>query len=101
MGAAMKNFYITETLAVEGGGEDAVELEVETEVEVEYHIEPAQHGGREDPSWAAHAVIEEVTRSHDLWIGGVMVYRRGSHVAISHLDEHRIAEEIIEWLGEP
>jgi len=97
----VKNFYITETLTIEGGGEDAVEIEVETEVEVEYHIEPAQNGGREDPSWPAHAVIESAARAEDLVIGGVTVAAKGEPVDVPEDQREEIEGEIIEYLREP
>ncbi len=97
----MKNFYIMQTLAIEGGGEDAVEIEVETEVEVEYHIEPGQNGGREDPSWDASVTLETATRAEDLVIGGVTVARKGQAVEIPEDQRDGIEREIIEYLGEP
>ena len=97
----MKNFYIMQTLTITGGGGDAVEIEVETEVEVEYHIEPAQNGGREDPSWPAHAVIEGATRAEDLVIGGVTVARSGEDVHIGGDQRCDIEREMLEYLDEP
>ena len=97
----MKNFYVKETLSIEGGGEDAVELEVETEVEVDYHIEPGQNGGREDPSWDASVELESATRVQDLVIGGVTVARSGDTVEIPEDQREDIEREIIEYLGEP
>jgi hypothetical protein len=97
----VKNFYITQTLTIEGGGEDAVELEVETEVEVDYHIELAQRGGMTDPSWPAHAVLEAATRVQDLVIGGVTVARSGDTVEIPEDQREGIEGEITEYLGEP
>lgn len=97
----MKNFYIMQTLTIEGGGGDAVELEVETEVEVDYSIEPGQNGGWEDPSWAASAELEGATRVQDLVIGGVTVARSGDTVEIPADLREGIEREIIEYLGEP
>ena len=97
----MKNFYIMQTLTITGGGGDAVEIEVETEVEVEYHIEPAQNGGREDPSWPAHAVIEGATRAEDLVIGGVTVAAKGDAVDLDDGQRDSVETEITEYLGEP
>jgi len=97
----VKNFYITETLTIEGGGEDAVEIEVETEVEVEYHIEPAQRGGMTDPSWSAYAVLEGATRAQALVIGGVTVAAKGAAVELDDGEREWIEGEIIEYLREP
>ncbi len=97
----MKNFYIMETLAIEGGGEDAQEIEVETEIEVEYHVEPAQNGGREDPSWPAHAVIESAARAEELVIGGVTVAAKGDAVELDDGQRDSIETKITEYLDEP
>ncbi len=97
----MKNFYIMQTLSIEGGGEDAVEIEVETEVEVDYSIEPGQNGGREDPSWDASVTLESATRAEDLVVGGVTVARRGEAVEIPEDQRDGIEREIIESLDEP
>ena len=97
----MRNFYIMETLAVSGGGEDAVELEVETEVEVDYSIEPGQNGGLEDPSWSARVDLEGATRVEALVIGGVTVAAQGAAVALDRDQIESIEREIIEYLGEP
>lgn len=97
----MKNFYIMETLTIEGGGEDAVELEIETEVEVEYYIEPAQRGGMTDPSWPAHAVVERATRAEDLVVGGVTVADKGAAVELTDEQSESVAREITAYLEEP
>jgi len=97
----VKNFYVKETLTIQGGGADAVELEAETEVEVDYSIEPGQNGGREDPSWAPYAQLEGATRVEDLVIGGVTVARSGDTVEIPEDQREDIEREIIEYLGEP
>ncbi len=97
----MKNFYVTETLTITGGGEDAVELEVETEVEVDYHIEPGQNGGREDPSWAPYAQLESATRAEALVIAGVTVAAKGAAVELDDGERENIEGEIIEYLREP
>ena len=97
----MKNFYIRQTLSIEGGGEDAVEIEVETEVEVEFHVEPAQNGGREDPSWPAHAELESATRAEDLVIGGVTVAAKGDAVELDDGQRESVETEITESLDEP
>jgi len=97
----VKNFYIMETLVIEGGGEDAVELEVETEVEVEYHIEPGQRGGMTDPSWSASAHIEDARRAEALVIGGVTVAAKGAPVHLTDAECVEIEEQILEYLGEP
>ena len=97
----MRNFYIRQTLSIEGGGEDAVELEVETEVEVDYSIEPGQNGGREDPSWDASVTLESATRAEDLVIGGVTVARSGEDVHIGGDQRCDIEREMLEYLDEP
>ena len=97
----MRNFYIRQTLSIEGGGEDSVELEVETEVEVDYSIEPGQNGGREDPSWDASVTLESATRAEDLVIGGVTVARSGEDVHIGGNQRCDIEREITEYLDEP
>ncbi len=97
----MKSFYVMETLAVSGGGEDAVELEVETEVEVDCSIEPGQKGGLEDPSWDASVTLESATRAEDLVIGGVTVARSGDAVEIPGNQRSDIEREMIEYLAEP
>ena len=97
----MRNFYIMETLAVSGGGEDAVELEVETEVEVDYSIEPGQNGGLEDPSWSARVDLEGATRVEALVIGGVTVATKGASVELDDGQRESIEREMIEYLGEP
>jgi hypothetical protein len=38
-----------------------MKMNITIEVDVEYNIEPAQHGGRTDPSWEAYAILETVT----------------------------------------
>ncbi len=101
MGAEVKNFYIMETLSIEGGGEDAVELEVETEVEVEYSIEPGQRGGWEDPSWSARVDLEGATRVEALVIAGVTVATKGASVELDDGQRESIEREMIEYLGEP
>ena len=88
----MKNFYITETVTV---GE--AEIEVETEIEVEYAIEPAQHGGREDPSWPAHATLERATRAEDLVVEGVTLARKGALLELDPADREDIEREITEY----
>ena len=97
----MKNFYIMETLAVSGGGEDAQELEVETEIEVDYSIEPGQKGGLEDPSWSARVDLEGATRVEALVIGGVTVAAQGAAVALPVVQRDRIESELIAYLREP
>ena len=97
----MKNFYVTETLTITGGGEDAVELEVETEVEVDYHIEPGQNGGMTDPSWSASAHIEDARRAEALVIAGVTVAAKGGAVHLTDAECEEIEGEILEHLGEP
>jgi len=97
----VKNFYIMQTLSITGGGGDAVEIEVETEIEVEYNIEPAQNGGREDPSWAPYAQLEGATRAEDLVIGGVTVAAKGAAVELDDGEREWIEGEIIEYLREP
>ncbi len=97
----MKNFYIMQTLSIEGGGEDAVEIEVETEIEVEYSIEPGQNGGMTDPSWPARAVIESATRAEDLVIGGVTVAAKGDAVELDDGQRDSVETEITESLDEP
>ena len=97
----MKSFIITETLTITGGGEDAVELEVESEVLVDYHIEPGQKGGREDPSWDASVELEGATRVQDLVIGGVTVASKGQAVDVPEDQREEIEGEIIEYLREP
>jgi len=97
----MKNFHVIETLTIEGGGGDAVELEVETEIEVDYHIEPAQRGGMTDPSWSAYAVLEGATRAQALVIAGVTVAAKGAAVELDDGEREWIEGEIIEYLGEP
>ena len=97
----MKNFYITQTLTIEGGGEDAVELEVETEVEVDYYIEPAQRGGMTDPSWSAYAVLEGATRAEALVIGGVTAAAKGAPVELDDGERESIEGDILDYLREP
>ncbi len=101
MGAEVKNFYIMQTLSIEGGGEDAVELEVETEIEVDYSIDPGQKGGLEEPSWSARVDLEGATRAEDLVIGGVTVAAQGAAVALDRDQIESIEREMIEYLGEP
>ena len=92
----MKNFYITETVTV---GE--AEIEVETEIEVEYAIEPAQHGGREDPSWPEHATVEWATRAEDLVVDGVTLARKGARVELDPAAREDIEREMMEYSVEP
>ncbi|MCP4241614.1 MAG: hypothetical protein GY772_13725 [bacterium] len=92
----MKNFYITETVTV---GE--AEIEVETEIEVEYAIEPAQHGGREDPSWPAHATLDRATRAEDLVVEGVTLARKGARVELDPAAREDIEREMMEYSVEP
>ena len=96
----MKHFYITETLPIEGCGEE-VEVELETEIEVDYSIEPGQKGGHTDPSWAPRVHIEGAVRAQDLRIKGFRVAAAGDAITVPERDRPRIEQEIIEYLGEP